>query len=211
MSRLAHAVLSSTAMKTDAELLCVAARLRNPSAIADRLETIGGLDALVVAGAELLALPSKEVERVDALLALAARLHAPADLPDRIERAEDVVAYFTPRVGLNTQESFWVVLLDARGRPLGHHEVARGTLTACLVHPREVFAPALRRRAASIIVVHNHPSGDAEPSAEDRTLTDRLAACGALLGVPLLDHIVVARSGFTSLGGGLDTVEEGAA
>ncbi len=199
-------------MTDDAALLARATGLTtDPRAIAQRLEDAGGLTALFVAGAAMLELPTDEHARVEALLELAARLHAPAPLPERVERAEDVVAYFAPRVAHATQESFWIVLLDARGRPIGQHEVARGTLTACLVHPREVFAPAIRRRAASVIVIHNHPSGDADPSAEDRALTDRLAAAGALLGIPLLDHIVVAKGGFASLGGDAEAISEGAA
>lgn len=199
-------------MRDEAELLRTAAHLDTPTeALSARLDAVGGLSALCVAGPALLELDDDAHARVDALLELAARLHAPAPMPDRVERAEDVVAYFTPRVALATQESFWVVLLDARGRPIGQHEIARGTLTACLVHPREVFAPALRRRAASVIVVHNHPSGDAAPSAEDRALTERLASAGALLGIPLLDHIVVARGGFASLGGSAEAPHEGAA
>ena len=76
---------------------------------------------------------------------------------------------------------------------------SQGTLTASLVHPREVFRPALREGAAALVVAHNHPSGDPSPSAEDQEVTRRLVQAGALLGVPLLDHVVVAERGWTSL------------
>jgi DNA repair protein RadC len=76
--------------------------------------------------------------------------------------------------------------------------VSIGTLTASLVHPREVFGPAIRARAAALVVVHNHPSGDPEPSPEDCALTERLKDGARLLGVDLLDHVVVARGGYVS-------------
>ena len=77
-------------------------------------------------------------------------------------------------------------------------EVSRGSLNQSLVHPREVFAPAIRESAAAILVVHNHPSGDPTPSREDREVTTRLVEAGDLLGVPLLDHVVVADEGYQS-------------
>ena len=77
--------------------------------------------------------------------------------------------------------------------------VSQGTLTASLVHPREVFRPALREAAAAIVLVHNHPSGDPTPSREDREVTRRLAEAGEILGVRVLDHIVIAETGFRSL------------
>src|SRR5206468_3304473 len=83
-------------------------------------------------------------------------------------------------------------LLDRRHRLLRHEMVSQGTLTASLVHPREVFRPALRESAAALLLVHNHPSGDPTPSAEDREVTARLVRAGELLGIPVLDHVVVA-------------------
>ncbi len=112
-----------------------------------------------------------------------------------------MVRYLAPRLAPLPVETFWVVMLDARGRPLGESQVGLGTLSACLVHPREVFAPALRARAASVVLVHNHPSGDPAPSEEDVALTVRLAEVGDLMGIPLLDHVVVGRAGHRSIGG----------
>jgi DNA repair protein RadC len=96
-------------------------------------------------------------------------------------------------------ETFWVLLLDGKHRLRRRQPVSTGTLTASLVHPREVFAPALRERAAAIVCVHNHPSGDPEPSREDVAVTRRLVAVGRLVGVPLVDHVVVADQGYASL------------
>jgi len=97
------------------------------------------------------------------------------------------------------RERFVALDLDARHRVLRRRMVSVGTLTASLVHPREVFGPALRIRAAALVVVHNHPSGDPEPSAEDTALTERLREGARLLGLDLLDHVVVAHSGYVSL------------
>jgi DNA repair protein RadC len=97
------------------------------------------------------------------------------------------------------RERFVALYLDARHRVIRRRLISVGTLTASLVHPREVLGPALRLRAAALVVVHNHPSGDPEPSPEDCALTDRLRDGCRLLGLELLDHVVVGRQGFVSL------------
>ncbi|MBI2376937.1 MAG: JAB domain-containing protein [Deltaproteobacteria bacterium] len=189
---------------TDANLLgnVLGISDRRRAALESRLQAVGGLSGLVRAGSEALAdtVPDRALERVGALLSLLERLGEPNTLPSPVSRAEDVVSYFSPRLAHLGVETVWVLGLDARSRPVGVWCVAQGTLTACLVHPREVFAPAIRARAAQIIVVHNHPSGDPAPSDEDHELTRRIGESGELLGIPLVDHVVVARAGFRSLG-----------
>jgi DNA repair protein RadC len=91
------------------------------------------------------------------------------------------------------REHFWAVLLDAKLGYLLHTEVSVGTLTGTLVHPREVFAPALREGAASLILAHNHPSGDPTPSRDDIRLTRQLVDAGKLLDVPIHDHVIVGN------------------
>jgi DNA repair protein RadC len=91
------------------------------------------------------------------------------------------------------KEHFWVVLTNTRHHYLMHTEVSVGNQTASLVHPREVFGPAVREGAHSILLAHNHPSGDPTPSAEDRALTARLKECGQLLGIEVLDHVIVGN------------------
>ena len=81
---------------------------------------------------------------------------------------------------------------------MGEVLVSQGTLTASLVHPREVFRAAIRRCAAALVLVHNHPSGDPEPSSEDRQVTERLVRAGEVLGIRVLDHVVVAERGYHS-------------
>ena len=96
------------------------------------------------------------------------------------------------------REHFVVFFLDARNVVKGVQTVSIGTLTASLVHPREVYRPAVVSGSAAVIVCHNHPSGDLEPSAEDREATRRIAQAGRILGVSLLDHVIVTDAGYSS-------------
>jgi DNA repair protein RadC len=93
---------------------------------------------------------------------------------------------------------FWVLLLDSQSRVRGAVEVTRGLLNSSLVHPREVFRIAVMYGAAGIIVVHNQPSGDPTPSAEDRAVTQQLLAAGRLLDIPVYDHVVLAGDRWVS-------------
>jgi DNA repair protein RadC len=97
------------------------------------------------------------------------------------------------------QEEFHIVTLDTKHQPLATHRITVGTLDASLVHPREVFRPAIRDAAAAVLLVHNHPSGDPTPSREDRQVTDRLTEAGKLIGIQVLDHIIVARQRSVSI------------
>ncbi|HSP07810.1 MAG TPA: DNA repair protein RadC [Acidobacteriota bacterium] len=96
------------------------------------------------------------------------------------------------------REEFWVLALDAKNRLQKQEAVSRGTLMGSLVHPREVFELAIRNAAAGIIVLHNHPSGDPEPSPEDRRVTTQLAEAGRVLGIPLLDHLIIGNGSYYS-------------
>jgi len=115
----------------------------------------------------------------------------------------NVVRYVREHTDLATseQERFLVVGLDARQRVLGVYEVARGSLAHVDVHPREVFTPLVRARCHSTILVHNHPSGDADPSDADLHLTNRLCEVGKLVGIPVLDHLIITSNDSTSLTG----------
>jgi len=111
---------------------------------------------------------------------------------------EDVYRHLAPRLLGLTVECFHGIYLDAKGSILFEQELSRGTLTSSLVHPREVLQPALVYRAAAIIVAHNHPSGDPEPSAEDRSTTRRLQRACRLLGIELLDHVILGQGCYRS-------------
>jgi DNA repair protein RadC len=97
------------------------------------------------------------------------------------------------------QEEFWAVYLDTQNRILSERRITVGLLNSSLVHPREVFAPAIALAAASCILAHNHPSGDPDPSPEDLEVTQQLVESGRLLGIPVRDHIVLGDSTFVSL------------
>ena len=97
------------------------------------------------------------------------------------------------------QEYFVCLTLDGANRLIAKRIITIGTLTASLVHPREVFADAITDRAASVIVAHNHPSGNLEPSEADRHITERLKDAGSILGVTLNDHIIVSTTRYTSI------------
>ncbi len=98
-----------------------------------------------------------------------------------------------------TQEEFHVVTLDTKLQPIKRHRITVGTLDASLVHPREVFRVAIRDAASSILLVHNHPSGDPTPSRQDYEVTDRLKRAGETIGISVIDHVVVARERVVSL------------
>jgi DNA repair protein RadC len=108
-----------------------------------------------------------------------------------LSQPERVAAFARARLGGEEVEVVLAVYLDARNRVLGCSEVSRGTLTAALLHPREVFRTAIALGAYSLVLAHNHPSGDATPSQEDQAITRRLQQAGELLGIRLVDHVVI--------------------
>lgn len=105
------------------------------------------------------------------------------------------------------REHFVVLLLNTQNKPIGVNTVSIGTLNSSIVHPREVFKPAILASAASIVAMHNHPSGDPEPSDEDIEVTKKLDAAGKLLGIPCRDHVIIGEGRYVSLrerfGGGI--------
>jgi DNA repair protein RadC len=137
--------------------------------------------------------------RLVAAFELGARLAREERPPvQRIREPEDVVRLFGGRLRDLQVEEFHLLALDSQSQVLREVLVTRGLLNSSLVHPREVFRAAIAEAAAGIIVVHNHPSGDPTPSAEDRTVTQQLAAAGRLLDLPLYDHLIIAGDRFVS-------------
>lgn len=112
-----------------------------------------------------------------------------------ISTAEDVVAMCGPQLRGLDREHFWALALNTKNRLLRIFEVSVGSLNASIVHPRELFKHAVRVSAASVIAVHNHPSGDPTPSGADIQLTRRLVKAGDVLGIELLDHVIVGDGG----------------
>lgn len=100
---------------------------------------------------------------------------------------------FAAKLENRAQEVFAVAYLDSKNKLIGYREITSGTINSSLVHPREVFGPAVSIGAVSIIIGHNHPSGDPLPSNEDNAVTKRLYNAGSILGIPLLDHIIIGN------------------
>jgi DNA repair protein RadC len=172
----------------DAERLCGRFDLVDLSrATADHLHCAGGVSRA-------------SSVRLAAAFALARRLQAAGRRPrPNLRSPARVHDLLSGELRGLAQETFHVLLLDGKHRLRRRERVSEGTLTASLVHPREVFGPAVREGAAALIVVHNHPSGDPEPSAEDLAVTRRLIEVGRILGVPLLDHVVIGDEGYVSI------------
>ena len=138
--------------------------------------------------------------RIQAALILGRRaIEVVRELPGPYRGAHDVYEYLRPRVANSDKETFYVLLLDSKNKLVREEVVSVGTLTASLVHPREVFRPAVREAAAAIIVAHNHPSGDPKASAEDIEVTARLRKAGKVIGIPLLDHVIIGAGQYVSL------------
>lgn len=109
------------------------------------------------------------------------------------------LSHFTRLAREARQEEFHMVTLDTKNQPIAAHQITVGTLRNSLVHPREVFRPAIRDAANCILVVHNHPSGDPTPSDQDISVTERLESAAEIIGIPVIDHIVVAGDKAISL------------
>jgi DNA repair protein RadC len=142
-------------------------------------------------------LPVADAERLSASIELARRLLWPDDGLGPIRSPRDACR---AAVGIRSaaREHFLALYLNARNSIIHQETVSIGSLNANIVHPREVFRPAITRSAAAIILVHNHPSGDVTPSQEDLNLTARLVEAGRLLGIEVLDHLIVAEKRYLS-------------
>ena len=202
---------------SDSELLAIIIGGGTPKesalGLAKRLLTrFGGLRRLAqCTSAQLGSLPGigpAKVARIRAALAIARRFateRVPAGMA--VEGSRQLFMHFHERFqGLN-KETFTTILLDTKHRMLGEEQVAVGSLSESVVHPREVFKRAIAESAAAVIFVHNHPSGNPDPSPQDRTLTRRLCEAGRLVGIRVLDHLIIGRDCYFSFAeeGLLDT------
>lgn len=138
-----------------------------------------------------------KASQILATLELSKRLNS--DVPEVLS-AEDVWKYCAD-IRNSKKEHFVAFYLDTHNRLIDRQIISVGTLDASLVHPREVFEPAVSLRAVSVIIAHNHPSDDTEPSKEDILITQKLNSGGKILGITLLDHIIIGNSSFLSLKG----------
>ena len=121
-----------------------------------------------------------------------------SSLKGKFLSSQDIYRYFFPELSALKVEVFNAILLDTKNQLLKEVEISRGSLNQAIVHPREVFNKAIKESAASIILIHNHPSGDPAPSPEDIDLTQKLVKSGKLLGIPVLDHIIIGQGDYYS-------------
>jgi len=168
----------------------------------DLLDAVGGAAGLAAADPRALAttrgVGRLRALRVHAACALARRGRSPAP-PAHIQTPEAIWRFLAPRVAGAREESLYGFYLDRRGRLMSWRALTRGNDSFTIVDPRQVFRPAVAVGAHGVILAHNHPSGDPEPSEADRSCTRQVADAGEVLGVRLLDHLVLGREGYTSL------------
>ena len=141
--------------------------------------------------------PTKAVQ-ILAAIELGSRLFKEKSEKEVYINSSQDVTKETEHIKENKKENFVVLYLDARNKLIYKETVSIGSLNANLVHPREVFEPAVRNLAAQIILAHNHPSGDPEPSEDDLVITKRLVEVGKIMGIEINDHIIVTKNGFFS-------------
>lgn len=116
-----------------------------------------------------------------------------------IDSPESIAVLFMEELRHLKQETFRILLLNAKGEVISTEIISTGELTSTLVHPREVFRPAVKKSAAAVVLVHNHPSGDPQPSREDIETTSRLQECGKMMGIRVIDHIVIGDGIYVSM------------
>jgi len=148
---------------------------------------------------ETLGLSDVQAKKLGASLVLGERLANEAiERGMEIKCGKDVFRLFRGQMKDAKKEGFYAVTLDQKHRVIDLHRISEGTLSMCPVHPREAFNPIIRDSAAAVIFLHNHPSGNPEPSMDDRLLTERLVDAGKLLGIRVLDHVVIGDGNFVS-------------
>lgn len=127
--------------------------------------------------------------------------YAKEQIPTKIALSspQKVADYLREKIGREKKEHFIVLLLDSQNNLISIQDISVGILNSSLVHPREVFEPAIRQLAAKILLAHNHPSGSLIPSKEDLQLTQRLISVGDLIGIHVIDHLIISSEGYISL------------
>jgi DNA repair protein RadC len=168
-------------------------------AVLDRFESLRRLGVGSIAELCAAGLVAEQASRLAAAFALGRRaLAEPLVKGAAFRTSADIYERYHPLLRDARRERFVAILLDGKNRVMRDETISEGSLTSSLVHPREVFAPAIRESAGAMVFVHNHPSGDPEPSPEDVDITRRLCAVGEVVGIRVLDHVVIGDSGYVS-------------
>lgn len=200
---------NGAAVLTDAELIAILLRTgtaeKSAIDIASELTVDGGLYKRLAGITRLNELTNiKGLGQAKAATVLAAleigRRIASAKPLEKIHLScpQDVADFLMPRLRYAAKEQFVVILLNSKNKVIGTEVVSEGSLSSSVVHPREVYAPAILHHAAAIMVAHNHPSGDPKPSLEDEEVTRMLSRSGKVLGIPMIDHVVIGDGNYYS-------------
>ena len=200
---------NGAAVLTDAELIAILLRTgtaeKSAIDIASEMTADGGLYKRLAGITRLNELTNiKGLGQAKAATVLAAleigRRIASAKPIEKIHLScpQDVADFLMPRLRYAAKEQFVVILLNGKNKVIGTEVVSKGSLSSSIVHPREVFAPAMLHHAAAIMVAHNHPSGDPKPSFEDEEITRMLSRSGKVLGIPMIDHVIIGDGNYYS-------------
>ena len=169
----------------------------------DLLTKFGNINAISQATIEQLTeidgIGPAKATQIKACFELGKRQDLEPELKDlSIQNPQDVVDYIRKEIKDKAKEHFMLILLDSRNKTIGFSKISIGTLNASLVHPREVFKEAITHNASSVILVHNHPSGDPEPSDDDLKITKKLVESGKILSIDVIDHIIIGKNSYYS-------------
>ena len=200
---------NGAAVLTDAELIAILLRTgtaeKSAIDIASEMTADGGLYKRLAGITRLNELTNiKGLGQAKAATVLAAleigRRIASAKPIEKIHLScpQDVADFLMPRLRYAAKEQFVVILLNNKNKVIGTEVVSEGSLSSSIVHPREVYAPAILYHAAAIMVAHNHPSGDPKPSIEDEEVTRQLLRSGKVLGIPMIDHVIIGDGNYYS-------------
>ena len=200
---------NGAAVLTDAELIAILLRTgtaeKSAIDIASELTADGGLYKRLAGITRLNELTNiKGLGQAKAATVLAAleigRRIASAKPIEKIHFScpQDVADFLMPRLRYAAKEQFVVILLNNKNKVIGTEVVSEGSLSSSIVHPREVYGPAILHHAAAIMVAHNHPSGDPKPSTEDKEATRLLSRSGKVLGIPMIDHVIIGDGNYYS-------------
>jgi len=202
---------SGAAGLSDAELLALVIRSGDPSTkqsaidlgrelishFSDNLRELAGADLSEICAIKGMGLA--KATSVKAAFALASRFQTrKLERFDRFTSPQQVFDYFHHEFRDSRKEYFLILLLDGKNRIIRRVQVSEGSLNQSIVHPREVYLPAVKESAAAIILVHNHPTGDPAPSSEDIAITRRLKEAGEIMGIKVLDHIIIGDGEYLS-------------
>lgn len=191
---------------SDAELFAILLRTgskgENVIDMSNRLIAEYGIDKLLECSLkelqEIKGIGPSKAMQILAIAEIQKRINQSKAPIKKISFAKDVFEYFREKLKNEKQEHFYTLMLNSQNSIIGEHLISKGILDASILHPREVFKPAIKDSASKIILVHNHPSGDQSPSPEDLEITQKIMKAGEELGIKVLDHVIIGKEGFWS-------------